>query len=99
MAIKEQEAYRTPNRIDQIRHSSHHIIIKTLNAQYKERLFKAARERVQVIISTQIYEYYNRLLNRDTRSQKSLHRDHADSKKTKMSAQATIPSKTLNQHR
>ena len=31
MAINVQEAYRTPNRLDQKRKSSHHIIIKTLN--------------------------------------------------------------------
>jgi hypothetical protein len=34
MTIK--EAYRTPNRLDQKRNSSHHIIIKTPNALNKE---------------------------------------------------------------
>ena len=48
MAIKVQEAYRTPNKWDQKRKSSHHIIIKTLNAQNKERILKAAREKDQV---------------------------------------------------
>ena len=48
MAIKVQEAYRTPNKWDQKRKSSHHIIIKTLNAQNKERILKAAREKGQV---------------------------------------------------
>ena len=47
MAIKVQEAYRTPNKWDQKRKSSHHIIIKTLNAQNKERILKAAREKDQ----------------------------------------------------
>ena len=37
-----------------------------------------------------------RLLNRDYERQESLVRDHADSKRTQMSAQATIPNKTLN---
>jgi len=46
--IKVQEAYRTPNRQDQKRKPSHHRIIKTLNAQNKERLLKAAREEDQV---------------------------------------------------
>ena len=38
MAIKVQEAYRTPNKWDQKRKSSHHIIIKTLNAQNNENI-------------------------------------------------------------
>jgi hypothetical protein len=41
-----QEAYRTPNRLDQKRNSSHHIIIKTPNAQNKE--IKAVRVKGQV---------------------------------------------------
>jgi hypothetical protein len=43
-----QEAYRPPNRLDQKRNSSQHIIIKTPNAQNKERVLKAAREKGQV---------------------------------------------------
>jgi hypothetical protein len=43
-----QEADRTPNRLDQKRNSSHHIIIKTLNALNKERILKALREKGQV---------------------------------------------------
>ena len=43
-----QEAYRTPNRLDQKRNSSHHIIIKTPNALNKERILKAVREKGQV---------------------------------------------------
>ena len=49
MAIKVQEAYRTPNKWDQKRKSSHHIIIKALNTQSKERILKAARGKGQVI--------------------------------------------------
>jgi len=45
---KKQEAYRTPNRLNQMRHSSHHITVKTPNAQNKERLLKAVREKGQV---------------------------------------------------
>ena len=48
MSIKVQEAYRTPNRLDQKRKSPHHIIIKTLNIQNKERILKAAREKDQI---------------------------------------------------
>ena len=43
MPINIQEAYRTPNRLDQKRDSSLHIIMKTLNAQNKERILKAVR--------------------------------------------------------
>jgi hypothetical protein len=39
-----QEAHRTLNRLDQKRNSSHHIIIKTPNAENKERILKAIRE-------------------------------------------------------
>ena len=49
MPMNIQEAYRTPNRLDQKRNSSHHIIIKTPNAQNKERILKAVREKGQVI--------------------------------------------------
>ena len=48
MPIKVQEAYRTTNRSDQKRESSHHIIIKTENVQNKERILKAARRKGQV---------------------------------------------------
>jgi hypothetical protein len=39
-----EEAYRTPNRLDQKRNSSCHIIIKTPNALNKKRILKAVRE-------------------------------------------------------
>jgi hypothetical protein len=48
MPINIQEAYRTPNRLDQKRNSSQHIIIKTPNALNKERMLKAVREKGQV---------------------------------------------------
>jgi hypothetical protein len=44
-AIKVQEVYRTPNKWNQKRKYSRHIIIKTLNAQNKERILKAARKK------------------------------------------------------
>jgi hypothetical protein len=43
-----QEAYRTPNRLDDKRNSSHHIIIKKPNVQNNERILKAVREKGQV---------------------------------------------------
>jgi hypothetical protein len=48
MPINIQEAYRTPSRLDQKRNSSCHIIVKTPNAQNKERILKAVREKGQV---------------------------------------------------
>jgi hypothetical protein len=43
MHINIQKAYRTPNRLDKKRNSSYHIIIKTPNAQNKERILKTVR--------------------------------------------------------
>ena len=48
MPLNIQEAYRTPNRFDQKRNSSHHIIIKTPNVLNKQRILKAVREKGQV---------------------------------------------------
>lgn len=49
MPIKIQEAHRIPNRQNQKRNSPHHIIIKTLNAQNKERLLKVSRKKERII--------------------------------------------------
>jgi hypothetical protein len=43
-----KEAYRTPNRLNQKRNFSCHIILKVPNALNKERILKAVRENVQV---------------------------------------------------
>jgi hypothetical protein len=45
MPMNKQEAYRTPNRLDQKRNSFCHIIIKTPNALTKERILKATYKR------------------------------------------------------
>ena len=47
MPMNIQEAYKTPNRLDQKRNPSCHIIIKTPNVLNKERNFKAIREKGQ----------------------------------------------------
>jgi hypothetical protein len=47
MSMNIQEACRTPNRLDQKRKSGCHIIINTRNAQNKERILKAVREKGQ----------------------------------------------------
>jgi hypothetical protein len=46
MTIK--EAYRTPNRLDQKRNSTQHIIIRTTNTLNKDRILKAVRGKGQV---------------------------------------------------
>jgi hypothetical protein len=48
MPMNIQEAYRNPHRLDQKRNSYCHIMIKTPNAQNKERILKAVREKDQV---------------------------------------------------
>jgi hypothetical protein len=47
MPIKMQEAYRTPNRLDQKRDSYHHIIIKIPNVQNTERILTGIRGKVK----------------------------------------------------
>jgi hypothetical protein len=48
MPINIQEVYKTPNRLDQKRNSSSHIILKTPNAQNKKRILKSVRGKGQV---------------------------------------------------
>jgi hypothetical protein len=48
MPMNIQEVYKTPNRLDQIRNSFQHIIIRTKNALNKGRILKAIRENGQV---------------------------------------------------
>jgi chromosome segregation ATPase len=48
MPMNIQEACRTPNRLDQKRNSSRHILIRTTNALNEGRILKAVREIGQV---------------------------------------------------
>jgi hypothetical protein len=48
MPMYTQEAYRTPNSLDQKRNSSHYVIIKTANVQNKENI-KSSKKKGQVI--------------------------------------------------
>jgi hypothetical protein len=45
MPMNIQEAYRTPNRLNQKRNSSQLIIIRTTNGLNKDKVLKAAREK------------------------------------------------------
>jgi hypothetical protein len=49
MLIKDQEASRTPNRLDQNRTTSQYIIIKTTSTENRERILKAIREKTNNI--------------------------------------------------
>jgi len=48
MSMDIQEAYRTPNRLNQKRNYSHHILVKKTNAQNKEIKLKAVKIKVMV---------------------------------------------------
>jgi hypothetical protein len=48
MPMNIQEAYRTPNKLDQKRNFSRHIIIRKTNVLNKDRILKALREKGQV---------------------------------------------------
>ena len=89
MPMNIQEAYRTPINLDNKRNSSCYIIVKTPNAQNKERILKAVREKGQVTYKGSPI----RLLTRDYESQKVLRRYHTDPKRTQVPTQATMPSK------
>jgi hypothetical protein len=46
MTMNIKEAIRTQNRLDQKRSSSHYIIVKIPNAENKEKILKAVREKM-----------------------------------------------------
>jgi hypothetical protein len=48
MPMNIQKAYRTPNKLDQKRNSSRHIIIRTTNALNKDKILKAVRAKCQL---------------------------------------------------
>jgi hypothetical protein len=48
MPMQIPEASRTTKRLDQNRTTPRHIIIKTTNTEYRERILKAVREKKQI---------------------------------------------------
>jgi hypothetical protein len=97
MPMNIQEAYRTSNRLDQKRNSSHHIIIKTPNALNIERILKAVRKKGQVTYkgrSTRITSDFSLETMKARRSWADVIQILREHK-----CQAIIPSKTLNYHR
>jgi zona occludens toxin (predicted ATPase) len=89
MLMNIQEAYRSPNSLDQKRNTSCHIIIKTPNAQNKERMLKAVREKSQVTYKSRPIRII-RLLTRDYENQKILGTCHTDPKRAQMAVKATL---------
>jgi hypothetical protein len=47
LAINVKETYKAPNILNQKIKSFHHIIIKTLNVQNKERILKAPMKKIK----------------------------------------------------
>jgi hypothetical protein len=98
MPMNIQEAYRTSNRLNQKRNFSCHIITKTPNAQNKERILKAIREKDQVTYKNKPIRI-TPAFSPEYKSEKTLGRYHTDPKRTQMPAQAPMPRETLNYHR
>jgi hypothetical protein len=97
MPMNIQEAYRYPNRLDEKRNSSQHIIIRTTNTLNRYRILKAVREKCQVTykgIPIKITPDFSP----ETKKARRFWTDviQTDHKRTQMPAQTTIPSKTLN---
>jgi hypothetical protein len=72
-----QEAYRTPNRLDQKRNSSLHIIIRTTNALNKDRILKAVREKGQVTYKgkpIELHQVYHQRLSKQEELVKMFYR-------------------------
>jgi hypothetical protein len=95
MPMNIQEAYRTPNRLDQKRNSSQHIVIRTTSALNKDRIVIVVRERGQVTFKGRIIR-----IKSDISPESMKARCQTDAKRKQMPAQAnSVPSKTLNYHR
>jgi len=95
MPINIQVSYRTLKRLDQMRNSSQHIIVKTPNAQNKERILKAVREKCQVTYKGRPVRFVQDFLPETMKARRSwAYVIHTE--KVQMPAQATISSKTLN---
>jgi hypothetical protein len=95
MTMNVQEGYRTPQRLDQKRNFSRHIIIRTTNALNKDRILKAAREKGQVTykgrpirITTDFSPEYIK-----ARSQKILDRCYTDPREHKCQPMLLYPAK------
>ena len=91
--MKVQEAYRTPNKLDQ-KKSPQHIIIKTQNMQNKERILRAAKEKGQVTHKAKP----TRITPDFSMETMKARRCAAEPKRPWMQAQTTIPSQAFFHH-
>ena len=94
-----QEAYRTLNSLDQKRNSSQHKIIKTTNALNKDRILKAVKEKGQVTYKGIPISITPDFSPETMKARRSCTDVIQTLKRTQMSSQTTIISKTLNYHR
>jgi hypothetical protein len=81
--------------LDQKRNSSHHIILKTQNAQNKERILKTVREKCQVTYKGRPIRITPEFSPETLKDRRSRAR-HTNPKRTQIPAQATVPRKNLN---
>ena len=85
-----QEAYRTPNILDQKRNSSPHMIISTTNALNKDRILKTVREKGHVTYKGRPIRITPDFSPETVKTVQD--RCYTDTKRTQMPAQAnTLP--------
>jgi hypothetical protein len=93
MPMNIQEAFRNPNRLDQKRNSSQHIIIRTTNALNKDRILKAVREKGQVPYKGRTIRITPDFSPETMKARRSWTEIYADPKRTQMPAQLLYPAK------
>ena len=98
MTMSIKEAFRTPNRVDQKRNTSRHIIVKMPSAQSKERILKAVREKGHVTYKDRPIRITPGCSTEIVKARRAW-TEHADPKRAQVLAQAATPSKTINHHR
>ena len=94
MPINIQEDCKTPNRLDQKRKSSCHIITKTLDIQNKERKLKAEREKGQATYKGRPIRILSDFSTEILKARRAW-TDGLWQQRSQMPAQTTIPNKTL----
>jgi hypothetical protein len=98
MPMNIQEAYRTPNRLEQKINSSQHIIIRTKNSLNKNRTLKAVREKGQLTYKGRSIKITPDFSPQTMKARRSW-TDVIQTRRTQMPDLATLQSKTLSYHR
>ena len=99
MPMNIQEAYRTPNRLDQKRNFPRHVIIRTTNALNKDRMLKPVWEKCQVTYKGMPIRITPDFSPETMKARRSWTDVIQTLREKQMPAQATIPSQTFNYHR